>query len=59
MAFNLSVSGLLEFREMLAAIAQQHYEQAATCLLESKLDAQATSRAQRVAQLLQLPIQNA
>jgi lysozyme len=59
MAFNLGVSGLLEFREMLAAIAQQKYGQAATCLLESKLGAQATSRAKRLAQLLQLPIQNA
>ncbi len=57
-AFNVGVSGLLQFHEMLAALNQRNYRQAAKSLLESKLGAQSTSRAQRLALLLESPLQN-
>jgi lysozyme len=50
MAFNLGVSGLLEFRQMLAAIQAENWEQAADAMRDSKWAEQVGARASRLEQ---------
>lgn len=45
MAFNLGLNGLLEFKNMLAAIEKQDYQLAAICMMQSKWALQVGNRA--------------
>lgn len=52
MAFNLGVSGLLGFKNMIAALDRGDYQEAAAHALDSKWARQVGRRAQRVAALI-------
>lgn len=52
MAFNLGVSGLLTFRNTLAAVRSGDYEKAAEGMLRSKWATQVGERARRLAALM-------
>jgi len=52
MAFNLGVSGLLEFRQTLALIQARQYAQAADAMLKSKWAGQVGDRAKRLAAMV-------
>lgn len=50
MAFNLGIAGLLKFRNMLAALAEGRWDDAADAALDSLWARQVGQRAQRIAQ---------
>jgi lysozyme len=52
MAFNLGVSGLLEFKRTLAAVEQGRYQEAAGMMLQSRWASQVGERAQRLARMM-------
>lgn len=52
MAFNMGIHGLLDFRDMLAAIRAGDFDTAAKQCLNSKWATQVGGRAQRIAMLL-------
>lgn len=52
MAFNLGVSGLLDFKKTLAAIEAGQYEQAADMMLDSRWAGQVHGRATRLADMM-------
>lgn len=52
MAYQMGVSGLLGFKQMLAAIDAEDYQAAATHALDSRWARQTAARAQRVAALI-------
>jgi lysozyme len=52
MAFNLGVSGLLEFRRMLAGAQRGDYQEAAREMLDSKWAIQVGDRAERLAMMM-------
>jgi lysozyme len=52
MAFNLGVSGLLTFRNTLAAVREGRYDDAAAGMLKSKWAGQVGERAKRLAALM-------
>lgn len=52
MAFQLGVSGLLAFKNMIAALDAEDYQAAATAALDSKWCRQTPARAQRIAALI-------
>jgi lysozyme len=53
MAFNLGVSGLLTFRNTLAAVREGRYDDAAAGMLKSKWATQVGARAKRLAALME------
>lgn len=52
MAFQLGVSGLLAFKNMIAALDREDYQAAATAALDSRWATQTPARAQRTAALI-------
>lgn len=58
-AFNVGVGGLLGFRKMLAALAQQDYETAADELLDSDAARKLPARYRRLAQMIRTGKQGA
>ncbi len=52
MAFNLGVSGLLKFKNTLAAIENKNWEEAASQMLESRWAEQVGSRAVELSELM-------
>ncbi|MPY72151.1 MAG: glycoside hydrolase family protein [Alphaproteobacteria bacterium] len=52
MAFQLGISGLLAFKNMIAALDREDYQAAATAALASKWSRQTPARAERTAALI-------
>lgn len=52
MAFNLGVGGLLEFKQMLAALEEGQYEEAAKQMLMSHWALQVGDRAKRISEMM-------
>jgi lysozyme len=52
MAFNMGLSGLMQFRKMLAAIEAQDFERAADEMLASKFAKQLPGRAETLARMM-------
>lgn len=52
MAFNMGVPTLLEFRRMLGALAEQHWDRAAREMMDSKWARQVGSRAEELSELM-------